>query len=165
MTLIIINYYFESYICVNNHSHILVRHVISRWWGGNKMKGINFITFISSRWHPWLMTKWHEHPIVITMIKKWFEVVWYEHKQPHTPPTYVPTYWPTYPPTHLSTYLLNYLPTKPPTYHLFITYLFTYPPMHPPTYLPTHILTYPLTHIPTSPTYLLINLPFISYLL
>jgi len=39
------------------------------------------------------MTKWHGCLIVITMIKKWLQVIWYEHRQsyPNTPPTYVST--------------------------------------------------------------------------
>jgi hypothetical protein len=65
------------------------------------------------------MAKWHEHPIVITMIKKWFEVIWYEHRQPYTPPTYhlfityLPIYLPTYASTHLPTYPLIHIPTSP----------------------------------------------------
>jgi hypothetical protein len=94
---------------VKNHSHILMGHVTSRWWGGNKMEGVNFH-------HIWLMTKWCGHPIVITMIKKWLQVIWYEHKQPYPLPTYLPTY-----------------PTMHPLTYLPITY--------PPTHIPTHLST------------------------
>jgi len=96
-------------------------------------------------WHPWLLTKWCGCSIVITMIKKWLEIIWYEHKQP-------------YPPTHLFINLI-YSPNNRPTYCLS-TYLFTYPPMHPPTYLlPIHLHTNPPTHLPTYlPTYTY-NLP------
>ncbi len=34
-------------LCVENHSHILMRHVTSRWWSGNKTGMWVFITFIS----------------------------------------------------------------------------------------------------------------------
>jgi len=39
------------------------------------------------------MTKWHGCPIVITMIKIWLEIIWYEHKQTYPPPTYLPSPW------------------------------------------------------------------------
>jgi hypothetical protein len=32
-------------LCVKIHSHILVGHVINRWWSGNKMEGVNFHHF------------------------------------------------------------------------------------------------------------------------
>jgi hypothetical protein len=116
---------------VKSHSHILMGHVTSRWWGGNKMEGVNFH-------HLWLMTKWCGHPIVITMIKKWLQVIWYEHKQPYPPPTYLST--------HLFMY---YLLTYP-------TYLLTLPCTHRPTYLllihlPTHLHTHLPIYLPTRP--------------
>jgi hypothetical protein len=97
-----------------------------------KWKVSIFITFISSIWHSWFMTKWRGSPIVITMIFKWLKFIWYEHKQPYPPPTYIPTYLFTYPPTYVVIY-----------------YLFVYPPTHPPTYLSTHSLIYLPTHSPT----------------
>jgi len=121
--------------------------VVTRW-------GLSiFIIFISFIWHPWLMTKWHGHPIIITMLRKWLQVIWYEHKQPYRP-------------TNLCTYLFTYLPTHPPNYLLF-NFPHTHPPTHPSTYLPTHSPTY-LFHQPTClPTYFLFlisyNLPT-SYL-
>jgi hypothetical protein len=129
--------------------------VVTRWGM------LVFITFISSIWHPWLMTKWCGCPIVITMIKKWLQVIWYEHRQPYPHPTYLCTYLFTYPPTHLSTYLIPYPPN-----HLPITYLPIYLPTHPPAHLPliyaptylstTHLLTHLPTYLPTHPlTYLL----------
>jgi len=111
-----------------------------------------FIIFISSIWHPWLMTKWCWCSIIITMINKWLEVIWYEHKQAYPPPptpTYLPTYLPIYLPTHPIINLLAYLPTKPPTY------LFTYSHTHLPT---TYLSTHPSTYVP-------IYLPLISYFL
>jgi hypothetical protein len=109
-----------------------------------------FIIFISFIWHPWLMTKWHGCPIVITMIKKWLQIIWYEHRQSYAnlPTTYVHTYLFIHPPIYQPTYLLTHQ-TKPPTYHL-VTYLFTYPPTHLLTYYPlksTYLLTYPPTHL------------------
>jgi hypothetical protein len=102
-------------LCVKTHIHVLVRHMTNRRW-----KVSMFIACISFMWHPWLITKWHGCPIVITMTKKLLQVIWYEHKQIYPPLcTYLFTYPPTY---HLSTYLFTY----PPTYHLS-TYLFTYP--------------------------------------
>jgi len=129
MTLII-NYYFES--CVKSHSHELMGHVTNRWWGANKLEGVNFHIFIFSICHSWLMTKWCGHPIIIIMIKKSLEVIWYEHKKPYPPPppTYIPTYLPMCPPTHpptSSTYQLAYPP--------FIFYLLQ------PAYLPTSYLS------------------------
>jgi hypothetical protein len=29
-------------VCVKTHNHILLWHVTSRWWGGNKMEGVSF---------------------------------------------------------------------------------------------------------------------------
>jgi len=119
-----------------------------------------FITFISSIWHPWLMTKWCWCPIIITMINKWLQFIWYEHKQVDPPtylPTYIPTYLPTHPPINQPSCLLIHQTTYlPPTCHL-PTYLFTYSHTHPPTYhLSTHHpLTYPFIHLLTSSTYLL----------
>jgi hypothetical protein len=129
-------------LCVKSHSHILVGHVTSTWWGGNKMGGVNFHHFYFI--YMASMTKWHGCSIVMTMIKNWLQIIWYEHKQPypHPPPTYVPTYLPTHPPTYpLSMHPPTYLPTThlPP-------YLPSHPPNHPPIYLPTHL--------PTSSTYL-----------
>jgi hypothetical protein len=138
--------------------------VVTRW------KVLVFITFISSIWHPWLMTKWNECLIIITIIKKWLQVIWYEHRQPyptHPPFIYIPTYLPIHPPIYQSIFLpthlpTTYLPTHPPMH------LPTYPPMypctHPPTYLftypPTHPCTHPHTYSPTHPlTYLLIHPP------
>jgi hypothetical protein len=147
MTLII-NYYFESYvqkvIIIYEWGMWLVDDKVITRWGM-----LVFITFISSIWHPWLMTKWHGCPIVITMIKKWLQVIWHAHRDsyPQSPPTYVPTYLLTHPPTYLPTnpptYLLAYLHTHPPTYpptiHL-LTYLLTYLPNYPPTHLPTYFV-------------------------
>ncbi len=97
------------------------------------------VVFISSIWHPWLMTKWHECPIKITIIKNdynWFDM----NINKPTP--------------HLPTYLPIYLPTNPPTYL----------PTHPPTYLHTHSPTYlPFTTCPL--IYLLTYLFLTSYLL
>jgi len=162
-------------LCVKYHIYILLGHVtnldgemVTRW------RLSIFITCISSLWQPWLMTNWHGCLIIITMIKKWLLVIWYEHKQ-----TYQPTCLPTYLPMHPSTYQPIYFPTHQPTYL----------PTHPPTYLPkpyllthphTHIHTYlPITYMPTHahmtqlPTYLPIYLTthsstyllLISYLL
>jgi hypothetical protein len=36
---------FFGIMCVKSHSHILMWDVISRWWGGNKMKDVNFHHF------------------------------------------------------------------------------------------------------------------------
>jgi len=104
--------------------------VVTRW-------GLSiFIIFISFIWHPWLMTKWHGHPIIITMLRKWLQVIWYEHKQPYRPTnlcTYLFTYLPTHPPTHR----LIYLPTHPPTYFINLhVYLPTFYFLSPTTYLP-----------------------------
>jgi hypothetical protein len=104
-----------------------------------------FITFISSIWHPWLMTKWHGHPIVITMIKTWLQVIWYKHRQPY--PLHLPMYLPIYPSTHPPTYLTTYPTAHPPTY-LPTTHLHA----HQPTYLPIHLPTYLFTtYLPTHP--------------
>ncbi len=107
--------------------------VITRW-------GLSiFIIFISFIWHPWLMTKWCGHPIIITMLRKWLQVIWYEHRQP-------------YPPTNLCTYLFTYPPTHPTTYYL-TSHTHTHPrwPTYLPTYLTTHPLTHPLIYLPTHP--------------
>ncbi len=114
--------------------------MITRW------RVFIFIIFLSCIWHPWLMTKWHGHPIGITMIKKWLQVIWYEHRQPYPSPTYILTYLPTHPSINLPIYLTTKLPT----------YIFTYPPTHisshtHATYVPTHAPTY----LPRQPTYLL----------
>jgi len=109
----------------------------------------NFIIFISFIWHPWLMTKWHGHSIVITMIKRWLQVIWYEHRQPYPPPhlfMYPPNYLPpTHPPTYLLTYLNTHHLNANPLAHDPPTYLPTWPPTHPITYLPTHSPTYLIT--------------------
>jgi len=115
--------------------------VVTRWGM------LVFITFISSIRHPWLMIKWHGCPIVIRLIKKWLQVIWYEHRQsyPNPPLTYYPlTSLPTYLPTHPLTYLPTFPPTCLPT-HTWPTYFPTYLTTHPPiqlTYLPTHPPTY-----------------------
>jgi len=96
---------------IKSHSHILMGHVTGRWWGGNKMEGVNFH-------HLWLMTKWCGHPIVITMIKKLLEVIWYEHKQPYPPPTYLSTHLLMY-------YLLTYPPTYIPSYFFLVIHYMT----------------------------------------
>jgi hypothetical protein len=104
-----------------------------------------FIIFISSIWHPWLMTKWRGHPIVIIIIKKWLQVIWYEHRQPY-PLTYLCTYLFTYPPTHAPTHLPTYPPMHPTTHPP----IGTYPPthlLHQPTYLPTYLL-FPIFYNP-----------------
>jgi hypothetical protein len=122
-----------------------------------------FITFNSYICHSWLMTKWRGHPIVIIIIKKWLQAIWYEHRQPY-PLTYLCTYMSTYPPTHMLTYLLIYPPNHlfntylSPTYLPYPTlptYLLTFPCTQPPAYIPSHTPTgtYPPTHNP--PTYLL----------
>jgi len=112
-----------------------------------------FITFISSIWHPWLMTKWNECLIVITIIKNDYKSFDTNINNPPPPPCLF-THLHIYLFTHPSINLFSYLPTNPPTYHLSThppTYLLT----HPCTYLPTHSPTYPLTHAPTHPpTYL-----------
>jgi hypothetical protein len=147
--------------------------VVTRW-------GMSiFIIFISSIWFPWLMTKWHGRSIVITTIKKWLQVIWYEHRQPYTTPHLFMYHLKLYPPTHLSTYLLSYPPnhlpiTYPPT-HLF-TYLFAYLPNYLPlkcqsthtwptyllAYLASHPPTHPITCLPThSPTYLITLLTYL----
>jgi hypothetical protein len=82
---------FQWILYVKKNSHILMNmwlinnEVVTRWWV------LIFITFISFIWHPWLMTKWHGCPIVITMIKKWLQIIWYEHKQTYPPTTYLPS--------------------------------------------------------------------------
>ncbi len=83
-------------LCVKNNSHILVGHVIIDDEVVRRWRVPISITFISFVWHPWLMTKWCRHAIVITMTKKW-QVIWYEHKKPCLP-TYLLTYLP--PPYH-----------------------------------------------------------------
>jgi hypothetical protein len=107
-------------LCVKNHSHIFVGHVINSQWGGSKMEGVNFHCFISFIWHLWLMTVTWMSNCHYKLIKKWLLIIWYEHRQTH-PPAYLHTY----PPTHLSMYLLTYPPTHVPTYHIL-----TYPPTH-----------------------------------
>jgi hypothetical protein len=123
-------------LCVK--SHILVGHVTSRWWGGNKMRDVNFHHFyficMTSMIDDKVMWTSNYH----TIIKKWLQVIWYEHRQSY-PPTNLCTYLFTYPPT----YLLPNLPhTHPPT-HLLIT--------HPLAYLATHHphMTHLLTYLPT----------------
>jgi hypothetical protein len=115
-----------------------------------------FITFISFIWHPWLMTKWRGHQIVITMTKKWYKSFDMNIDNCIPPPTYVPNYLPTHPPTYLpSIYAcIIHPPTHLPTY--LSTYLFT----NLPTYLPTHSPT-PPTYLPTHPitTLTLASLP------
>jgi hypothetical protein len=65
------------------------------------------------------MIKWCGDPIVITMIKKWLQVIWYEQRQPYPPPTYVPMYLCTiYLPIHL-----HLPPTLNPPIYLPTTYL------------------------------------------
>jgi hypothetical protein len=132
-----------------------------------------YITFISSIWHPWLMTKWCWCPIIITMVNNWLQVIWYERKQAY-PPTYLPTHIPTYLPTHspnnrptcLFTHQTTYLPPicHQPTYLLPTHTPTCLPPIYPPTHSPTHPFTYPFIHLLTSSTYLLTYLPpLISY--
>jgi hypothetical protein len=111
-----------------------------------------FIIFISFIWHPWLMRKWCGHPIIISMFKKWLQVIWYEHRQSY-PPTNLYTYLFTYPPNYLLTNLPHmHPPTHPPTYYPF-TYLPSHAPtylLHQPPYLPTYFL-FPISYnLPTS---------------
>jgi hypothetical protein len=96
---------------VKIHSHILMGHVTSKWWSGNKMEGVSFH-------HLWLMTKWCGHPIVITMIKKWLQVIWYAHQQPYPPPIYLSTHLFMY-------YLLMYRPTYLASYFLLVIHYIT----------------------------------------
>ncbi len=103
--------------CVESHNHILVGHVIIHDEVVTRRRMWFFITLISSIWHPWLMTKWRGHPIVITMIKNWLPIIWYKHRQPYPPLTHVPIYLPTHPPTH-------------PLACMFSTYPLTHPPTH-----------------------------------
>ncbi len=104
-------------LCVKNHSHILMGHVINRWWSGNKMEGVNFHHFYFIYIAYMIVCG---SPIVVIMIKKWLQVIWYEHKQPCPP---LPTYLPIYLPIHL--------PIYPPPTHPF-PYLPTIHPPHPP---------------------------------
>jgi hypothetical protein len=86
------------------------------------------------------MTKWCECLINITMIKKWLQWIWYEHKQTYSPPTYIPTYLPTHPPTYFHTHSSTHLPfTTYPLIYL-LTYLF--------------LISYLLQHIYLLPTIL-----------
>jgi hypothetical protein len=125
--------------------------VVTRW------RMLPFITFISSIWHPWLMTKWTGCPIIIQWLKNDYKSFDMNKNNPNPAPhvpTYLRTYLFTYPPTHPSINLPTCLPTKPPTYHLS---------MHPPTYLPT---TFPPTCLPSThdpPTYLPTYLLFPIY--
>jgi len=84
---------FQWILCVNSHSHILMgmwlvhNEMVTRWWLSI------FIIFISFIWHPWLMTKWYGCPIILTMIKNWLQIIWYELKQTYPPPTYLLSPW------------------------------------------------------------------------
>ncbi len=119
-------------------------HVTSKWWGGNKMKSVSFhhfcFIYISSMIDDKVMWTSNCH----YNVKKWLQVIWYEHKQPY-PPTYLPTYLPNHQPTHAPTYLLPIcLPTRT------CTYLPTYPLTHLFIYLPIYLLCF-TTYLP--PTY------------
>ncbi len=104
-----------------------------------------FVVFISSIWHPWLMTKWHKCPINITIIKNdynWFDMN-INKPTPHLPtypPIYLPTNSPTYLPTHPPTYLHTHSPTYLPTFYNLPTYL--------PTNLPISYFISPTTYLP-----------------
>jgi hypothetical protein len=113
---------------------IIDDEVVTRW------RILVFITFLSSIWHPWLITKWSGCLIVITMTKKWLYKSFDMNidnlaPAPHLPMYLLPTYLPTNPPIHPPTYLLP-----------------TFPSTHPLTYLPTHRPTYfvnlPFTYLP-----------------
>jgi len=45
-------------LCVKNCSHIVMVHLTSRWWHGDKKDDIFFHFKFSFIWHSWLMTKW-----------------------------------------------------------------------------------------------------------
>jgi hypothetical protein len=150
-------------LCVKNHSHILMGHVINRWWSDNKMEGVTFCHFyfiyMTSMTNDKVTWSFNCHYNDLKRLK----FIWYEHIQPYPPPTYIPTYFLTQPPTHPSTYLPTYLLIYLPTTYLLtepLIYLLTYflnanqPTHDPPTYLLTH-----------QPTHLLTYLLFISYLL
>jgi hypothetical protein len=129
---------------------IIDDEVVTRW------RILVFITFLSSIWHPWLITKWSGCLIVITMTKKWLYKSFDMNIDNLAPAPHLPMYLPIFLPTHPSTFPC----THPPIY-LLPTYLPTNPPIHPPTYLlPTFPSTHPLTYLPTHrPTYF-VNLPF-----
>jgi hypothetical protein len=111
--------------------------VVTRW------RVLVFIIYVSFIWHPWLMIKWCGYPIVFTMIKKWPQVIWYEHRPPHLPMylfIYLPTHLPTYLPIHLLNYPLTHLPT-------FSTYLLISYFLQPTYFLPINLqLAYYLPH-------------------
>jgi hypothetical protein len=134
-------------LCVTNlYNHILMGHVISKRWGDNTTKVVNFrcvyfiyMTYMTDEKMIW-MSK---------LILQWWKVDYngFDMNIDKVIP-------------HLPTYLPIYLPTNPPT-----TYLLTHQPTHLFTFPPTHSFSYPLTHLPTFynlPTYLPTNLP-ISY--
>jgi hypothetical protein len=87
------------------------------------------------------------------MIKKWLEIISYEHNNLILPPTYITNYLFTHPPIYQLTYLLTQQLTYLPPIYLSI-YLPTYPPTHPPINLLTHSLTYLPTYLPIPTTYL-----------
>lgn len=63
-------------LCVK--SHMLMGNVASRWWSDNKMGDVNFHHFyFISMASMWLITKWHRCSIIITMINKWYQIIWY----------------------------------------------------------------------------------------
>jgi hypothetical protein len=129
-------------LCVKNESHILMGHVINRWWGDNKIEGVNFhclyfiyITSLTNDKVTW-MSKCHYND---------WKLITSNFDMNINKPTPLP---PPPPPTYLHIYLFNLPSTHLPT---------TYPPTHdPPNYLPTHLSTHLLTYPFTTylPTYL-----------
>jgi hypothetical protein len=133
-------------LCVKNHSHILMGHVINRWWGDNKMEGVNYhclyfiyITSLTNAKVTW-MSKCHYNDSKI--ITSNFDM---NIDKPTPPPTYIPTYLTYHQPTYLP-------PTHPHMTHP-PAYLSTYPPIYLPTHSPpTYLLTHHITTyiLPTS---------------
>jgi len=123
-------------------------HVTNKWWGDDKMEGVNFrhfyfiyMTSMTNDKVTWSSNCYYNY------FKK-LKIIWYEHRQLYPPPTYIPTYFPTHQPTYLPPI---YSPAHPST--LPPTYLFIYLPTHTwPTHLPTFLpIKPPIYYLPIHP--------------
>ncbi len=101
------------------HSHILMGHVINRWWSGSKMESVKYhhfyfiyMAFMTNDKKTWTFNCYYND-------FKWLQIIDMNIDNPT-------------PPLNLLTCLSIYLPTNIPTYQPPPIYL----PTHSPTYLP-----------------------------